>query len=77
MSKTSTTLYVVQAPDGEILEETASFNEMDTKRKLVLTRPKDQEFTDVTVQLIFSDFKEHGYKLLKINLPKELDKFND
>jgi hypothetical protein len=73
MSKVSNTLYVVQQRSGAILQGTASFDIQDCKRKFLYFYTGEN--------LDPSEFRRiashEGQNILSINLPKELDKFND
>jgi hypothetical protein len=72
MSKTSTTLYVVQDPKGNVMSGTADFGFQECRNKfLQMMTGSSFHPTDWGLYL------EQGFKMLEINLPKELDKFND
>jgi hypothetical protein len=74
MSKTSTTLYVVQDPYGNVLNGTASF-ERDMCKKKFLAFIEGRLIEENPA--LFQGYQDEGFKILSINLPKELDKFND
>lgn len=80
MTKVQNTIYVVEDPKGDLLKETVSFNKEECVTKFLqdwlspIAKHLPQTYI---ITSLFDMFKREGYKIQEINIPQELNKFED